>query len=183
MLMKTNKNKKGFTLIELIVVVLILVVVARVAVPMISSYADKAKEATTMENLRNLRLAVLTVAAEDPTFGTNLTYPSGEANKKKVTQAIGKVMDLEQIGTGAEPYLSGIEIPMARKWSFNLVTPNSGSGQYLIMYIDTISLKEARKLSVGMGMGEPETKSGIGIRDGIPAYFGSGHLYILLHVF
>ena len=49
--MKKNKpNKRGFTLIELIVVVLVLGMLAAVAVPMISSYTAKASAAVCLEN-------------------------------------------------------------------------------------------------------------------------------------
>ncbi len=42
-------NKKGFTLVEMIVVILIIAVLAAVAVPMFSKYVDDAKRAAAQE--------------------------------------------------------------------------------------------------------------------------------------
>lgn len=67
-------NKKGFTLVELIVVVIIVAILATVAIPMMSGNVDKAKKSEAMAALGSYRTAFRMYYAE---FGS---YPSGNIN-------------------------------------------------------------------------------------------------------
>lgn len=51
---KLLRNKKGFTLIELIVVILILAVLAAILVPSIMNYVGKARDSRDQANARTL---------------------------------------------------------------------------------------------------------------------------------
>lgn len=65
--MKLNelkKNKKGFTLVEVIVVLVILAILMAIAIPSFMGYINKAKEREKDLTARNVFLAVSTVAAE-----------------------------------------------------------------------------------------------------------------------
>ena len=66
-------NKKGFTLIELIVVIGILAVLAVILIPSISNYVGEAREARNTANARALYSEVSAAAA----MGTTPTYVSG----------------------------------------------------------------------------------------------------------
>jgi type IV pilus assembly protein PilA len=57
--MKTHlKNKKGFTLIELIVVIAIIAILALILIPRFSGYADRARENAAKSDARNITMAV-----------------------------------------------------------------------------------------------------------------------------
>lgn len=49
---KTLRNKKGFTLAELLIVVAIIAVLVAIAIPIFSSQLEKAREATDLANIR-----------------------------------------------------------------------------------------------------------------------------------
>lgn len=58
------KNKRGFTLVELIVVLAILAVLAGLLVPSLTGYIDKAKKAKSLANARGFLNAAQTVCSE-----------------------------------------------------------------------------------------------------------------------
>jgi len=57
------KNKKGFTLIELVMVIVILGILASVAVPKFQNIADKAREAATLGVVGGVRAGISTTYA------------------------------------------------------------------------------------------------------------------------
>lgn len=63
---KTLRNKKGFTLAELLIVVAIIAVLVAIAIPIFSSQLEKAREATDMANIRAAYAAVSTDVLTDP---------------------------------------------------------------------------------------------------------------------
>lgn len=71
-----KKNKKGFTLAELLIVVAIIAVLVAISIPIFTSQLEKAREATDLANLRSAyaecSAAVLTGDASD-----GVTYTAG----------------------------------------------------------------------------------------------------------
>ena len=57
-------NRRGFTLVELIVVIAILAILAGVAIPVYSSYISKANEAADLTALDSIKTAVVFAATE-----------------------------------------------------------------------------------------------------------------------
>jgi general secretion pathway protein G len=54
----TNRNQKGFTLVELLIVVIILGILAAVVIPQFNSAATESKEAALASNLATIRQAI-----------------------------------------------------------------------------------------------------------------------------
>jgi len=79
--MKKLLNKKGFTLMEMMIVIAIIVILVAIAVPSFSSSLDKANKGTDAANLRAAKAAGLVKAVdeEDGTYYFDLT--SGELVK------------------------------------------------------------------------------------------------------
>lgn len=61
---KKLKDKKGFTLVELIVVLVILAILAALLVPALTGYIDKAKNQSIISETRQVVMAAQTLADE-----------------------------------------------------------------------------------------------------------------------
>lgn len=67
---KTVRNKKGFTLVELLVVVAIIGILAAIAIPQFAAYRTRAYNSASQSDLRNFKTAMESVYAD------NQKYPS-----------------------------------------------------------------------------------------------------------
>lgn len=76
-----NNNKKGFTLVELIVVLVILAILAALLIPALTGYIDKAKEKNVIAKTRQIVMASQTLL--DEAYG----------KKKKSTTTISFIDD------------------------------------------------------------------------------------------
>ena len=65
-----NKNKKGFTLAELLIVVAIIAVLVAIAIPVFTTQLEKSREATDMSNLRAAYAEVMAAYLADGATGT-----------------------------------------------------------------------------------------------------------------
>lgn len=65
-----KENKKGFTLVELIVVLVILAILAALLVPALTGYIDRAKEKQVIAETRQSVMAAQTMADEEYAKGT-----------------------------------------------------------------------------------------------------------------
>lgn len=97
MLKKMKNNKKGFTLVELIVVLVILAILAALLIPALTGYIDKAKEKSVIAETRQVVMATQTLVDEkygtidlgdstDIAIGTDVT----EADILKLAELTGK---------------------------------------------------------------------------------------------
>lgn len=83
---KKLKDKKGFTLVELIVVLVILAILAALLVPSLTGYINKAKEKSLEAKTRNIVMATQTLIDEkygtvklDTTLVANVTIGGADA--------------------------------------------------------------------------------------------------------
>ena len=97
-------NKKGFTLIEMLVVIAIIAVLVAIVIPVVGSATEKAKEAADAANIRAAIAEVTTVALMDGEEAANdldKTVTMTQGTEGFVTE------DLTSIG-GADDYFDDI---------------------------------------------------------------------------
>lgn len=91
---RAMKNKKGFTLVELIVVLVILAILAALLVPALTGYIDKANKQKVTAECRMVVMAAQTEASEQ--YGA-LDSTVAEAQKaQKIADAM-KVADIKKL--------------------------------------------------------------------------------------
>lgn len=97
---KKLKDKKGFTLVELIVVLVILAILAALLIPALTGYIDKANYEKVIASTRQVVMAAQTDTSE--------AYASIEGGKftvltlsKDSTPKLGDVVELAELGTAA----------------------------------------------------------------------------------
>lgn len=98
---KKLKDKKGFTLVELIVVLVILAILAALLIPALTGYIDKANYEKVIASTRQVVMAAQTDTSE--------AYASIEGGKftvltlsKDSTPKLGDVVELAELGTAAD---------------------------------------------------------------------------------
>ncbi len=94
--MKKMKNRKGFTLVELIVVIAILAILAAVAIPVYSNYIKKANEASDYTMLDSIKTAAAFVATDK---GVKLATPVAPKINTITVETTGVTVDTDQDAT------------------------------------------------------------------------------------
>lgn len=77
MFKRVKKNKKGFTLAELLIVVAIIAVLVAISIPIFTSQLEKSREATDLANVRAAYAQISAAALtedEQPTNTANTTF-------------------------------------------------------------------------------------------------------------
>lgn len=104
MLKKMKNNKKGFTLVELIVVLVILAILAALLIPALTGYIDKAKKKQIIAETRQTVMAAQTLVDEayaKADVGADTVKVEGETGadaKKAITKQ--SIADLAEVPVG-----------------------------------------------------------------------------------
>ncbi len=96
MFKKLKENKKGFTLVELIVVLVILAILAALLIPALTGYIDKAKQKDIIAETRSTVMAAQTLVDEEyakADIGADTVKVDGENNAVKVSD----IADLAEV--------------------------------------------------------------------------------------
>lgn len=107
-LKKAKENKKGFTLVELIVVLVILAILIALLVPSLTGYIAKARKKAVLVEARNMQMAAQTVVSEkyDKDLAASGKFVGGTTGTVKVGAAENssekEIADLAEMKTGAE---------------------------------------------------------------------------------
>ncbi len=98
MLKKMKNNKKGFTLVELIVVLVILAILAALLIPALTGYIDKAKKKSIVAETRQAVMAAQTLV--DEAYGKKDVGVAVTIGNKDKDVVYKDIEALAELGTG-----------------------------------------------------------------------------------
>lgn len=133
---KFKKNKKGFTLVEVVVVLVIIAILIAIAVPSVMKYIDDANEAKYLAEARAVYIATEAELTKDYADNkavdfsiyktTTVTKPTVADLKKAVASAAGfkegSVTDLKADGATIS---SSVQPNKVEKYTFTFDSPSS----------------------------------------------------------
>ncbi|UWD49344.1 prepilin-type N-terminal cleavage/methylation domain-containing protein [Clostridioides difficile] len=105
--MKLRKNKKGFTLVELLVVIAIIGVLAVVAVPALFSNINKAKVASVESDYSSVKSAALSYYSDTNKMPAATADSTKPANLNDLNSYMDTLPDKADIGGSYQLFLSG----------------------------------------------------------------------------
>ena len=92
-------DRKGFTLIELIVVIAIIAILAAVLIPRFTGFTQSAREKATLSDARNIAVAAEALSADGKKFTSGTDVDEGAANP---VYTAGEIMGYMGKATGGE---------------------------------------------------------------------------------
>lgn len=114
--MKESNNKKGFTLVEVIVVLVILAILAAILVPALTGYIDKANDKAAVTEARSVVVACQTVGSE--AYASKIKF-GGSSAKTFLTEAGGKyykeAFELAEVSTDEGAAITSITFSAKNK--------------------------------------------------------------------
>jgi len=130
-----KSNKKGFTIVELVIVIAVIGILATVLIPTFSSVVDKANKSAAEQELKNAYTLALAEAITDGAISTGETIyilKSGEATKTApAAEATGNAVATWKFIFTAEDTATVERIPADTDYNYAItdgkpvVTPNS----------------------------------------------------------
>lgn len=98
MLKRMRKNKKGFTLAELLIVVAIIGVLVAISIPIFTSQLEKSRDAVTLSNIRAAYAQAQTAYLTESSDGTDVVYTAAANGKNATVEVKGVVSKGTQEG-------------------------------------------------------------------------------------
>ena len=134
MLKKLKKNKKGFTLAELLIVVAIIGVLVAISIPIFTSQLEKSREAVDEANLRNAYAEVsAAVLTEQDTAGAQAQGKLGALTKGQDGKSYSMTVTATQTDgdswvSGTNPSIGGVEVsPKAASDTWTVTVNEDGT--------------------------------------------------------
>ena len=127
--MKSQKNKQGFTLVELIVVLVILAILAALLVPALTGYIDRAKEKKVTAEAKGIWTAAQAAASEY--YGLHI---NDTAMQKSMTNSCTiNGIKYKNLGRISNSTLSD----ELEKWHTKNLTASQMIGQQVLIYLES----------------------------------------------
>lgn len=169
---KKLKNKKGFTLVELIVVLVILAILAALLVPALTGYIDKAREQSLISEGSMVLTAAQATVSE--AYGTNDIVASKNATTGKFTGAVefGKKVDKTQLANQINQLA---EKKTDAHWSFSVKVEDKNA-TYKKIVVDTLVYTDGTNTIVYNGGNWGSTQKGKNLTN---ATTPDGYKYLL----
>lgn len=134
---KTLRNKKGFTLAELLIVVAIIAVLVAIAIPIFTSQLEKSRDAVSVANLR----AAYAEASTQYLTGT-------DSNGAAITGNSVTISDVEFKGETAKDVYSGLAKDLPFAGTATTTEPAKGSHEVTFTWDTTKTGKDAVSAAV-----------------------------------
>ncbi|WP_443843191.1 type II secretion system protein, partial [Faecalibacillus intestinalis] len=83
--LQKKSNKKGFTLVEIIVVLVILAILAAIAVPSVLGYVNEAKEERYIQEARSIYVVIQTEEAKATALNETVDYAAIATKAQQMT--------------------------------------------------------------------------------------------------
>ena len=123
-MLKLRKNKKGFTLVELIVVIAIMAVLAGTVAGVTVSQLNKSKNDTAASDIKNLLNEFETFLASNPDHVEAISAATGNDQKTKAEDAVDAFNDEKKAA-------KGLTADILTKNASGVPVPKAGSNKYL----------------------------------------------------
>lgn len=118
------KNKKGFTLVEIIVVLVILAILAAIAVPSVIGYVNEAKESRYIQEAHSIYIVVETEVAK--------YKATDDPSKEEINNYIKNTLSGSTIDTADNNQLKGV---IAKKTELDDVDVEKNGNTYKMYWI------------------------------------------------
>lgn len=97
-MLKKLRNKKGFTLAELLIVVAIIGVLVAISIPIFTSQLEKSRDAVTLSNIRAAYAEAQTAYLTESSDGTNVVYTPATTGQEATVEVKGVISKGTQEG-------------------------------------------------------------------------------------
>ena len=111
--LQKKSNKKGFTLVEIIVVLVILAILAAIAVPSVLGYVNEAKDERYIQEARSIYVVIQTETAKYDALSETVNYSTYGEIATKATEMTG----LKAISITDSSATSGDRSQYTVKWT------------------------------------------------------------------
>ncbi|WP_414733109.1 type II secretion system protein [Acetobacterium carbinolicum] len=129
---RIKKNRKGFTLVEIIVVLVILAILAAFTIPTMLGFVNDAKGKAHIAQAREVYVAAQAAATEKVATDPSITEATLEGN---LSIASGKSVD-DLVNTTMKTMLTGGDIPAGAFWAVDVNATNKAKVDKVTFTID-----------------------------------------------